>query len=111
MMKNARRKKITNLSDDELAALESLKRNADSVVCKAGKGDCIVVMNYKDYINKANTILAGKQFGPISRSTSLEKKEKAMNEFLRELYDADLIEKKVFGRLYSTSTSLSVMYG
>ena len=108
-MATMRKKRLRNLTDEEFLAL---KQNDNIVIYRADIGNAIVVMDKKDYASKAHTILAGKQFQPItSKKMGLERKEKELNGYLRELYNDGLIEKKLFWRLHSTSASLSVMYG
>ena len=111
LMKASQRKKIMNISDDELNALKSLKRNSQIIISKADKGNAIVIMNKADYIERIESILAGPQFAPLPSSTSLEKKEKEMNRIIRDLYNSQLIDKSLFWKLHSTSSSLSVLYG
>ena len=67
-------------------------------------------MRKHDYVSGAQTMLAGQQFQPITkRKMGLECEEKGLNAYLRELSNDGLIEKKLFWRLHSTATSLSVM--
>ena len=111
-MSSMRKRKFRNLTDEEVLALRSLKQNSDIIISRAEKGNAIVVMNKNDYVSRAQTILSGKQFRPITnKKIGLECKEKEMNTYLRELYNDELIDKKLFWRLHSTSASLSVMYG
>ena len=111
-MSTMRKRKLRNLTDEEVLALRTLKQNDHIVISRADKGNAIVVMNKHDYVSRTQTILSGKQFQPItSKKMGLECKEKELNGYLRELYNDGLIEKKLFWRLHSTSASLSVMYG
>ena len=111
-MSTMRKKRLRNVTDEEYLALQSLKRNNSIIICRADKGNAIVVMNKEDYVSRAKTILSGKQFQPVTdKKMKLEWKEKDMNAYLRELYKDGKIEKKLFWRLRSTSASLSVMYG
>ncbi|CAF2140345.1 unnamed protein product [Rotaria magnacalcarata] len=111
LMQTTKKKKISNISDNELQALTSLKENKHIIITRADKGNAIVIMNKIDYINRIETILAGNQFAPLPESTSLEKKEKEMNKILRELHNNQIINKSAFWHLHSTSSSLSVLYG
>ena len=111
-MSSMRKKKFRNLTDEEVLALRSLKQNSDILISRADKGNAIVVMNKRDYVSRAQTVLSGKQFQPVTnKNMGLECKEKEMNTYLRELYNDELIDKKLFWRLHSTSASMSVMYG
>lgn len=49
LMRTSKHKKISNLSDEELAALKSLKSNNNIVICKADKGNCIVILDKEAY--------------------------------------------------------------
>ncbi|CAF4780152.1 unnamed protein product, partial [Rotaria sp. Silwood2] len=59
LMRTSKHKKISNLSDEELAALKSLKSNNNIVICKADKGNSIVILDKETYIKKAEEILKG----------------------------------------------------
>ena len=65
-MRISKHKKISNLSDEEPAALKSLKSNNNIVICKADKGNCIAILDKEAYMKKAEDILKGQQFKPLS---------------------------------------------
>lgn len=110
-MKTARNKRIRNISDDEYAAIKSLKNNTNIVICRADKGNAIVVMDKTDYENKLEQLLTLQQFKPTSKSLLKEKEEK-LNGYLRQLYEYDeVLNKQLFYRLRSSHSSLAVMYG
>ena len=91
-MKAVKKKRIRNISDEELSAIKSLKSNKDIVMCKVDKGSCIVVLDKTDYINKTNKILQRYQFKSVKISPTQEK-EKIMNRCLMELYKENVIDK------------------
>ena len=66
LMRTNKNKRVSNLSDEELKALKSLKSNKDIVIIKGDKGNCIVVMDKKSYIGKAEHLLKGNQFQEIT---------------------------------------------
>ncbi|CAF3880073.1 unnamed protein product [Rotaria sp. Silwood1] len=85
LIRASKHKKLSNLSDEELAALKSLKSNTNIVICKADKGSCIVILDKEAYMKKAEDILKGEQFEPLNN--------------------------KLRYKLQSTCSSLSVFYG
>ncbi|CAF3828851.1 unnamed protein product [Rotaria sp. Silwood1] len=88
LIRASKHKKLSNLSDEELAALKSLKSNTNTVICKADKGSCIVILDKEAYMKKAEDILKGEQFEPLR-----------------------VIDNKLRYKLQSTCSSLSVFYG
>ena len=72
-MNTAKKKKIRDICDEEFNALKALKNNNNIVICRADKGNCIVVLNKKDYIEKAEKILKMKQFRHTNKSLLIEK--------------------------------------
>jgi hypothetical protein len=53
LIKTYKHKKINNLSDEELAALKSIN---NIVICKADKGNSIVILDREVYMKKAEDI-------------------------------------------------------
>ena len=84
-MRSLKKKIIRNISDDELSALKSLRNNRNIVICRADKGNCIVILDKKDYIKKINQILELKQF-KSAKDTLLIEKENSMNKYILKLY-------------------------
>ncbi|CAM4855531.1 unnamed protein product [Rotaria socialis] len=110
LITSIKKKNIRNISDEEFIALKKLKNNQDIIISKADKGNAIVILDKKDYIEKIHEILKLKQF-ITSHESSLIRKEKAMNAYLSSLKKEKLIEKALFYQLHSTSSSLAVLYG
>lgn len=110
LINQLKNKNIRNISDDEYSALMSLKKNKSIIICKADKGNCIVVLDKSDYIKKAHDILDQKQFKKTNKSLLIEK-EKALNSYVNKLLKEKIIEKSLYWRLHSTSSSLATMYG
>ena len=57
------------------------KKNNNIIICKADKGNCIVILDKEDYIEKAKEILRKKQFMKTNKSL-LDQKEKQLNEYI-----------------------------
>ncbi|CAF2145990.1 unnamed protein product [Rotaria magnacalcarata] len=110
LITSIKKKNIRNISDEEFIALKKLKNNQDIIISKADKGNAIVILDKKDYIEKIHEILKLKQF-ITSHESSLIRKEKAMNAYLSILKKEKVIEKALFYQLHSTSSSLAVLYG
>lgn len=99
-IKNININSIRNTSNDEFHAIKRLRNNKDVIISRADKGNAIIVMDEKDYIEKMSNILQQKQYKHTSKST-LKTKEDEINEFLRELYKNNRISKELF---YNIST-------
>ena len=110
-MRTSKHKKISNLSDEELAALKTLKLNNNIVICKADKGNCIVILNKDAYMRKAENILKGKQFVPLDNEKFHREREQELNKYIFSLFKKGVIDNKLHFQLQSTSSSFSVFYG
>ncbi|CAF2854046.1 unnamed protein product [Rotaria sp. Silwood2] len=110
-MRTSKHKKINNLSDEELAALKSLKSNKNIVICKADKGNSIVILDREVYIKKAEDILKGKQFEQLKYDKFYLEREEELNKYILSLYNNNVIDSKLRHQLKSTCSSISVFYG
>ncbi|CAF4654356.1 unnamed protein product, partial [Rotaria sp. Silwood2] len=111
LMRTSKYKKISNLSDEELAALKSLKSNNNIVICKADKGNCIVILDKDSYIKKAEEILKGEQFQAVNHNKFHQEREEELNKYIFSLFKENIIDKKLRHQLQSTCSSISVFYG
>ncbi|CAM4873605.1 unnamed protein product [Rotaria socialis] len=111
LMKSCRKKKFSNLSDDELKALKSLKSNKNIVIVKADKGNSIIILDKESYIKKAEEILKGNQFQEITNKNYHQERENELNKYIYSLLKDGIIDQKLRFRLQSTCSSLSVFYG
>jgi len=101
---------VTNISDEELNAMRTLKNNDNIIITKADKGNAIIILDKKDYIEKAKSLLDKKQF-KRTRINLVEEKEKEMNRYLNSLLKTKVIDEKVYYQLHSTCSSPAVFYG
>ncbi|CAM4846457.1 unnamed protein product, partial [Rotaria magnacalcarata] len=109
-IRNINKNNIRNISDEEFHAIKTLRNNKEIIISRADKGNAIVVMDKKDYIEKTNNILQLKQFQHTTKSLQKEKEEE-MNKYLRELYKENTITKELFYSIRSTCSSIACMYG
>ncbi len=110
MLQRLKHKSIRNLSEDEWKALKELKMNNDIVICKADKGNAIVIFNKCDYISKMKLILNNRQFTHTNKCL-LKEKEAEMNKLIRELEKNKIIDQNLFWKLHSTSSNIPTLYG
>ncbi|CAF1377375.1 unnamed protein product [Rotaria sordida] len=89
-MRTSKHKKINNLSDEELAALKSLKSNNNIVICKADKGE---------------------QFEQLNSDKFHLEREEELNKYILSLYNDNVIDTKLRHQLKSKCSSISVFYG
>ncbi|CAF1378830.1 unnamed protein product [Adineta ricciae] len=111
LMRASKHKKINNLSDEELVALKSLKSNKNIVICKADKGNSIVILDREVYIKKAEDILKGEQFQQLDNDKFHQEREDELNKYISSLHKDKIIDSKLRYQLKSTCSSISVFYG
>ncbi|CAF1536028.1 unnamed protein product, partial [Rotaria sordida] len=85
LMSTSKHKKIRNLSDEELVALKSLKSNKSIVICKADKGNSIVILDREIYMKKAEEILKGEQFQLLNNDKCHRERETELNKYIFSL--------------------------
>jgi len=65
------------ISADEMDVLNSLREDKSIMICKADKGNAVVLLNKVDYLNKINTILSDKsRFKEIEHDNNTKNLEK-----------------------------------
>ncbi|CAM4847911.1 unnamed protein product [Rotaria magnacalcarata] len=111
LMKSCKKKQFSNLSDDELKALKSLKSNKNIVIVKADKGNSSIVLEKESYLKKAEEILKGNQFQEITNKNYHQERENELNKYIYSLLKDGIIDQELRFRLQSTCSSLSVFYG
>ena len=111
LMRSSKNKKMSNLSLEELEALKALKSYKNIFICKADKGNCIVVLDRETYMSKSEEILKGKQFVPLKDESFHRKREEELNKYIYSLFKEGIIDKKLRYQLQSTCSSLPVFYG
>jgi len=111
LIRSSKNKRFSNLSPEELKALKSLKSNKDIMICKADKGNSIVVLDKETYMSKSEEILKGKQFEPLKNESFHKKREEELNKYIYSLFEKGIIDQKLRYQLQSTCSSLPVFYG
>ncbi|CAF0930575.1 unnamed protein product [Didymodactylos carnosus] len=84
--------------------------NHNTVICRADKGNSIVVLDKKDYITKMEVILQLKQF-KFTKQPPLISREKSMNMYILKLLNDNVIDKETYYRIHSSCSSYATMYG
>ncbi|CAF0928873.1 unnamed protein product [Rotaria sordida] len=95
LIRTAKNKKFSNLSDEELEAIKSLKSNENIVICKADKGNSIVILDKQSYIEKAQEILKGNQFQALNNSKFHQERENKLNKYIYSLFQEGIINQKL----------------
>ena len=65
------------ISPEEMKALNSLKKDKSIIICKADKGNAVVLLNKLDYINKMNCVLSDtKRFKLVNYDNNIHNLDK-----------------------------------
>ena len=100
-----------NLNDEELAAIKSLRNNQNLIICKPDKGNGVVVLNKKEYVDKRNEILNDQvKFKKINSDNSLSNL-KHFQSFLARLKKKKALSPEDDQRIRPTSTTIPTLYG
>ena len=102
---------LSTQSKEEIKILRNLKKDKNTVITKADKGNTVVIMNSADYELKVNTLLMDKNiykeinFDPTDKYT-----QKLRNE-LGILKDTRLITPQMYRKFYPKGCSAPKFYG
>ena len=105
-----------NLSKKELESLKNLSKNSDIVIQKSDKGNSVVILDEKVYLEKMKEILnKNDQFLKLSIQEEkhynfLINLKKKIREPLKELYQLDIIDKKSYDKLCPVGSHLGNLY-
>ena len=106
-----------NLSKKELESLKNLSKNPDIVIQKSDKGNSVVILDKKVYLEKMKEMLnKNDQFLKLSIQEEkhynfLINLEKKIREPLKELYQLDIIDKKTYDKLCPVGSHFGILYG
>ena len=90
-----------NLTKAQNLALRELKRDRDLIVLTADKGVTMVIMDSKDYINKANSLLNQNTYRSIPRDPTNSIKNKQIN-ILKRVKNQTGLDSNTYKSMYIT---------
>ena len=106
-----------NLSKEELESLKNLSKNLDIIIQKSDNGNFVVILNKKIYLEKMNQMLKkNEQFLKLSIQEEkhynfLIDLEKKISEPLKELYQLNIIDKKIYDKLCPVGSHFGILNG
>ena len=100
-----------NLTNDEVHALRNLASNKELVINKADKGNCTVLMDRVDYIEKMMMLLNDTSTYKLIKIDLTTNVERKLNKFIYELYRNDKINQALYYHLRSTDGLAPRIYG
>ena len=115
---NRKKQKLVNISEAEHNALLELASLDSVIIQKADKGNVIVLVNKKDYLDKMERLLSDtSKFKPMDFGNMngdlrhLLDKETKVRNFLKELKDKNVISAQDFTKMVPVGSSPGVLYG
>ena len=106
-----------NLSKKELESLKILSKNPDIVIQTSDKGNSVVILDKKVYLEKMKEMLnKNDQFLKLciqeeKHYNFLINLKKKIRETLKELYHLLIIDKKTYDKLCPAGTRFGILYG
>ena len=91
--------------------LKKLRCNNDIVVLKPDEGNCVVVMNRKDYNTVILTIINDISKFKLLTEDPTQKRENHLKRALRNLKKKGFIDSKVYGNIYLSGLLPARIYG
>ena len=105
-----RSKTPSNITKDEFKALKELKEDSDRVILTADKGVTLVIMEKKDYIQKAEELLNTTTYKKIPEDPTNKQKNKLVN-ILKSLKSEGGLNEDTYKKLYPTGVVSPKFYG
>jgi predicted GIY-YIG superfamily endonuclease len=100
-----------NLTANEKQALDTLAEDKSIVICKADKGNSVVIQNVVDYKAKVMKILNDtRKFKRLNSDPTVQREEKLIR-LLRKLKKEGKLENQIYKRVYPCGSRAGVMYG
>ena len=99
-----------NLNKEETKALAELKRDKDRIILTADKGVAVVVLDTKDYIDKASDLLVQLAYKTIERDPTNKLKAKLIT-ILRRIKRESGLEENLYKYMYSMGCTSPKFYG
>ena len=104
-------KNVSNLTKEELATLNKLKKRTDIVFCKPDKGNGIVVLNKEDYTSKVKDILSDvKKFKKLPNDPT-DKREASLQRYLRVLKNKGALDDNTYKLIRPCGSNPARIYG
>ena len=101
----------TNLSKEEMTAIKQLKADKDRIILTADKGVALVVMDQKEYIEKAKELLQDTNtYKTILSDSTIKLKNKLINK-LKKIKLGTRMDDITYRRMYPTGTVIPKFYG
>ena len=101
---------MPNLTQEELKALTELRKDSNRIVLTADKGVVLVVMDRKDYLDKASNLLSQPVYRPIDRDPTKKLMAKLIT-LLRKIKRETGLEDHIYRYMYPTGCTSFKFYG
>ena len=90
---------LTTQSKEEIKILQNLKKDKNTVITRADKGNTVVIMDSADYQNKINTLLLDKNTYKEIKTDPTDKYTKQLRKELEILKDNRLITPQMYRKI------------
>ena len=103
-------KSPSNITKEELKALQELKKDQDRIILTADKGVALVVMNRTDYINKSEELLNTGTYKKIPEDPTMKQKARLIN-ILKKINSEGGLSEDNYKKMYPTGAVSPKYYG
>ena len=94
-------KSPSNITKEELKALQELKKDQDRIILTADKGVALVVMNRTDYIKKSEELLNTSTYKKIPEDLTMKQKARLIN-ILKKIKSEGGLSEDNYKKMYPT---------
>ena len=100
----------SNITKEEFWAIKELKQDEKRIILTADKGVALVVLNQKDYIEKAGHLLSQPTYRKIQENPTSKQKAKLIR-ILKKIKTEGGISKEKYKKMYPTGAGSPKFYG
>ena len=104
------KKSPSNITKEELKALNELKKDQKRIILTTDKGVALVVMNKTDYINKSEELLNITTYKRIPEDPTNKQKAKLIN-ILKKIKSEGRLSEDGYKKMYPTGAVSPKYYG
>ena len=100
----------SNITNEEFQALKELKEDKSRMILTADKGVALVIMDKKDYIQKAEELLNTSTYKKITEDPANKHKNRLVN-ILKNIKSGGGLSEETYKKLYPAGAVSSKFYG
>uniref|UniRef100_A0A3P9IR28 Uncharacterized protein n=1 Tax=Oryzias latipes TaxID=8090 RepID=A0A3P9IR28_ORYLA len=101
----------SNITKEEMAAINNLKNNREITILPADKGRTTVIMDTEQYEKQMDEMLQDRNTYEVLKRDPTEAKKRKLKTILKQLQEEKKIDKQTYNHLIPTANIIPRIYG